>query len=66
MVAFSDPEWQLPKYLEVLEEAGLAEMYLNADGAPRIWRDVPNRKWHAERQERRDGSRELVLFHRKA
>lgn len=65
MVAFSDPVWQLPRYLEVLEEAGLAEMHIDADGTPRIWRDVPNRKWYAERQERRDGSREVVLFHRK-
>lgn len=65
MVAFSDPQWQLPKYLEVLEEAGLSEIHMEVDGGPRIWRDVPNRKWHAERQQRRDGSREVVLFHRK-
>lgn len=65
MVAFSDPAWQLPKYLEVLEEAGLAEVRPSADDVPRIWRDVPNRKWHAERQERRDGSREVVLFHQR-
>lgn len=65
MVAFSDPEWQLPKYLEVLEEAGLMEIQPGTDAAARIWRNVPNRKWHAERQERRAGSKEVVLFHHK-
>jgi hypothetical protein len=66
MVAFSEPEWQLEKYLQVMEEAGLTEISTSFAGDDRIWRDVPNRKWHAERQARREGSREVVLFHRKA
>lgn len=65
MVAFSEPEWQLPKYLEVMETSGLKEVQPHAAGEERIWRDVPNRKWHAERQESRSGSREVVLFHKK-
>lgn len=64
MVAFSEPEWQLPKYLQVLESVGLEEIDPQADQEGRIWRDVPNRKWHAERQMRRAGSREVVLFHK--
>jgi len=66
MVAFSEPNWQLPKYLEVMEKAGLVEMDSQDAEDGRIWRDVPNRKWHAERQSRKAGSREVVLFHRKA
>lgn len=66
MVAFSEPDWQLPKYLEVMERAGLVEMGSQDADEDRIWRDVPNRKWHAERQSRKSGSREVVLFHRKA
>lgn len=66
MVAFSEPEWQLEKYLEVMEDAGLIEVSASFADDERIWRDVPNRKWHAERQTRRAGSREVVLFHRKA
>ena len=66
MVAFSEPDWQLPKYLEVMEMAGLVEMGSQDTDDGRIWRDVPNRKWHAERQNRSTGSREVVLFHRKA
>jgi hypothetical protein len=66
MVAFSEPNWQLPKYLEVMERAGLTELSNNETENSRIWRDVPNRKWHAERQERRAGSREVVLFHKKS
>ena len=70
MVAFSKPEWQLPRYLEVMEQCGLCELSpmeacsvceSGADG--RLWRDVPNRKWHASMQAQRAGSRELVLFH---
>ena len=28
MVAFSEPTWQLPRYLETMEEAGLTESFL--------------------------------------
>jgi hypothetical protein len=48
MVAFSEPRWQLPRYLETMEEAGLTEVFLPAlaherDG--RLWRSVPGRRW---------------------
>jgi hypothetical protein len=66
MVAFSKPEWQLPQYLDVMKSAGFCELGLDETSGDRIWRDVPNRKWHAARQTNRAGSREVVLIHRKA
>ena len=66
MVAFSEAEWQLPTYLKVMERCGLRE-YLpwkldTVDG--RLWRDVPNRKWHARQNSHSPGAREVVLIHR--
>ena len=53
LVAFANPKWQLPLYLEMMEKAGFAEQFLPrlancADG--RVWRSVPNRKWYADKQ----------------
>lgn len=67
VVAFSQPEWQLPAYLHAASEVGLAETYLpvlegTADG--RLWRHVPNRKWYADQKGRTPGAQEVVLFHR--
>jgi hypothetical protein len=69
MLAFSDAEWQLPRYLEVMEEAGLSEVRLTTlkderDG--RLWRKVPGRRWYSEQKGETPGSQEVVLFHRKA
>jgi hypothetical protein len=69
MVAFSEPEWQLPRYLETMEEAGLAEMKLPAlwredDG--RLWRSVPSRRWYSDQRGETPASQEVVLIHRKA
>jgi DNA methylase len=69
MVAFSKVEWQLPRYLEAMQEAGLREMFLpalrdQADG--RLWRSVPSRRWYSEQRGRTPGSHEVVLVHRKA
>lgn len=68
MVAFSEPKWQLPKYLEVLQRCGLRELrpweLTEADG--RLWREVPNRRWHARQQSKSNGAREVVLIHKKA
>ncbi len=73
MVAFAQPEWQLPRYLEVMDECGLSELNpahtfgsCSMDDASRLWRDVPNRKWHASMQSERAASKELVLIHQKA
>lgn len=67
MVAFSEADWQLPRYLEVMDRCGFREELpwpIDAcDG--RLWRDVPNRKWHARQKSHAPGSREVVLMHRK-
>lgn len=68
MVAFSEPDWQLPGYLEVMTDCGLGEIVPwndcdLLDG--RLWRDVPNRKWHARQKQHSPGAREVVLLHRK-
>jgi hypothetical protein len=69
MVAFSEPQWQLPRYLEAMKEAGLAETLLSqlkgqADG--RLWRSVPGRRWYSVQRGTTPGSQEVVLFHQKA
>lgn len=69
MVGFSKSEWQLPRYLEVMNECGLEEQLpwdghlIDDDG--RLWRDVPSRRWHAHQKSRAPGAREVVLVHRK-
>lgn len=68
MVSFSEPDWQLPRYLEVMERCGLREEQpwsIEADDG-RLWRDVPNRKWYANYRNKMSSSREVVLVHRKA
>lgn len=67
VVAFSSPEWQLPRYLSVADDAGLEEFSVEHDvrtSDGRLWRSVPNRKWHANKRGRTSGSQEVVLFHR--
>jgi hypothetical protein len=66
LVAFSNPSWQLPRYLEVMEDSGLVERRFrpcasSADG--RLWRSVPNRKWYADQRGATASSNEVVLFH---
>lgn len=67
VVAFSQPEWQLPRYLSVADDVGMAECFLpdctdSPDG--RLWRTVPNRRWYADQRGVTNGSEEVVLFHR--
>jgi hypothetical protein len=64
VVAFSDPEWQLERYLDALTAAGLEEV--GQGEQERLWRDVPNRRWHALSQAKHSSAREVVLFHRAA
>ena len=66
LVAFSDTESQLPRYLAAMEAAGFAECNASGDGKDRVWRSVPNRKWYCNIGEEQDSSREVVLFHRPA
>jgi DNA methylase len=67
MVAFSEPEWQIPRYLESMAEAGFTEVQPNQLGLPvdgRLWRSVPGRRWFALIQGSLGTSKEVVLFHR--
>lgn len=69
MVAFSDPSWQLHKYLEVMEEANFFEFetpFPTSSPDGRLWRDVPNRKWYADQKGTTASSKEVVLFHKLA
>jgi hypothetical protein len=69
MVAFSEPQWQLPRYLEAMKEAGLTESLLpqlKGQGDGRLWRSVPGRRWYSAQRGTTPGSDEVVLFHRKA
>lgn len=68
VVAFAQPDWQLPRYLSVADDVGLAECLLptgtsTPDG--RLWRTVPNRRWYADQRGTTNSSEEVVLFHRR-
>jgi hypothetical protein len=68
MIAFSEAKWQLPRYLEIMQEAGLQEMFLpvlqgERDG--RLWRSVPGRRWYSDQRGETPGSQEVVLLHRR-
>lgn len=63
MVAFAEPRRDLPRYLEIMEECGFQEAHWQLDLARRIWRDVPNRSWHATAKGHTSASREVVLIH---
>jgi hypothetical protein len=69
LVAFSRPEWQLPVYLDKMEEAGFTELRpICAEEhlfEGRIWRDVPGRKWYAKNRGKTASSQEVLLLHRK-
>lgn len=69
MVAFSERGWQLPRYLETMNEAGLQEVFLpglKVKGDGRLWRSVPGRRWYSDQRGETPGSQEVVLIHRKA
>lgn len=60
MIAFNRPDEQLARYLRNMEIAGFTEV----SSANRIWRQVPNRKWHANLRGQTFSSEEVVLVHR--
>jgi DNA modification methylase len=62
LVAFNLPDEQLPRYLENMHTAGFAEV--STFSRERIWREVPNRKWHARLRGQTHGAKEVVLVHR--
>lgn len=66
LVAFSEPSWQLPKYLDVIKNAGLEEIKFNFVNSVdnRIWRTIPNRKFYTIQNPKNEASKEVVLIHR--
>lgn len=62
MVAFSDTQTHLERYLHMLQSAGFAEIKMRRRHC-RIWRQVPRRRWHANMQGDTAASREVVLLH---
>jgi hypothetical protein len=68
MVAFSEPDWQLPRYLETMQECALTEVklpLLRGERDGRLWRSVPNRRWYNDQRGETAGAEEVVLVHRK-
>jgi hypothetical protein len=68
LLAFNKPDSQLERYLTNMRLAGFTEVFpFRAAGKlarERIWRDVPNRRWHAITRGLTASSREVVLIHR--
>jgi hypothetical protein len=64
LVAFSDPTWQLETYLDTMREAGFAEAEAECVSAVkvrgRIWREVPGRKWYANKRGEIPASKEVT------
>ena len=68
MLAFGEPHVHLPRYVANMDAAGFAEVMPNDQAEDeqetRIWRNVPNRQWHAAIRGHTSSSREVVLIHR--
>ncbi|MEK7403359.1 MAG: DNA methyltransferase [Gemmatimonadota bacterium] len=62
LLAFNRPADQLPRYLSNMSAAGFSEVRIR--GHERIWREVPNRKWHASLRGLTESAKEVVLIHR--
>lgn len=67
LVAFPDPSNQLKRYLRVMNNCGFREARPQSEMGrrlqPRIWRDVPGRRWYASHKGALCSSREVVLLH---
>jgi hypothetical protein len=68
LVAFADPKWQLPAFLKAMEEAGFVETLVEANHecvvGGRVWRQVPGRKWYANKRGDIPASKEVLLIHK--
>jgi hypothetical protein len=68
LIAFSNIEEHLPRYLDVMKRAGYNEMNVCAEGeeaSERVWRQVPLRRWYASLKGNLASSREFLLVHQK-
>ncbi len=68
LVAFADPTWQLPAFLEAMNAAGFTEVLVEANRdcvvGGRVWRQVPGRKWYANKRGDIPASKEVLLVHK--
>lgn len=68
VIAFSDPNRHLKRYLRAMQDAGYAEAFLPSRAVGtndrRLWRTVPNRKWYTYRPGIDQTKREVLLIHR--
>ncbi len=68
LIAFSNIENQLPRYLDAMRMAGFEEYSIateNGQVNERIWREVPCRRWYASFKGNTHSSRELLLIHKR-
>ena len=63
LVAFSDTESQLPRFLGAMADAGFEETSVGQVDSQQA-RLVPNRKWYNQARPFNDASREVLLVHR--
>jgi len=65
LVAFSEPDTQLPRFLNSMVSAGYEELTLfHSPEFERPYRQVPNRKWYTQLGQNHDASNEILLVHR--
>lgn len=68
LVAFANPTWQLPAFLKAMEEAGFSETLVESNHecvvGGRVWRQVPGRKWYANKRGDIPASKEVLLVHK--
>ncbi len=61
LIAFSEPQRQLRRYLGMLKQIGFCE--IRDAGRHRTRREVPSRRWHANSKGDLPASREVLLLH---
>lgn len=65
LVAFSDPDTQLPAFLNAMRLARYEELTLLGNtGSQHPSRRVPNRKWYTYSGDKQYASNEILLFHK--
>jgi len=68
LVGFADARHQLPRYLDVMRQAGFEQIEIgqtgNRETCGSIWRQVPNRKWYAKYRDVVGQASEVLLIHR--
>lgn len=67
LVAFSEPDWQLPTFLSILNDCGFIEIDISDtyNNTSRYWRKVPNRKFYADLKGNTPSSKEVLLIHKR-